>query len=143
MAPARGLDNPNGQFGKRSFVQVPVCFESMHPPTHQSDANTDMLDLFPGREAGNNPHCFRSDGLSAVGQASSWPGSNVIGWTTQARRAVRRRAMLTIVSVLNFRGRARTRSDTLAFRPATAWFRSAEPVPLGTNHEESGGDIHP
>jgi hypothetical protein len=32
---------------ERSLVQVPVCFESMHPPTRQSDVKTDLLEASP------------------------------------------------------------------------------------------------
>ena len=45
----RRLDHLNGQFRERSFVQVPVCFESMHPPP-TNPMLTQTCWSFPGAE---------------------------------------------------------------------------------------------
>jgi hypothetical protein len=46
-----GVETPAGAYERaireRSLVQVPVCFESMHPPTRQSDVKTDLLEASP------------------------------------------------------------------------------------------------
>jgi hypothetical protein len=65
------METPTGGYGRaireRSLVQVSVCFESTHPRTGQSDANTEIhSEASPLRKGGDQPHCFRSDILSAV-----------------------------------------------------------------------------